>query len=158
MSSASDPWPYDADPGHPLVQLRIPVITTLYPRWYYSVALMVATHRNALWPSLEPTEEEGRKIAAYLEFRLQGFGEDWRRKLRERPFDMEKVSVILRKCPDGGWRWRQSTWRDGPEMEPSDGSILSLDQLLDRITKRQAESWESWKASRPDAFATAGES
>lgn len=139
MRTTSAPWEFDdADPEHPLAALRVPVVATTHPRWRYEVALIVSEPASGFGPGLvgvEPTEEEGRLVAAVIEYRMRYYNAGWAEKMRARPLDVDGSTntLLLLKRVGGGWSFRRASWTSGPPMWPSyDAEPIPLPAVLDR--------------------------
>lgn len=151
---------FDADLDHPWVErYRIPRVTTSYPGWRYEVALVVPTPGDTFkldGELLEPTEAEAEIIAAVIEERCaRAYGPAWRKKMRERAFDVDSGSntLILAKTP-AGWRYRRATFRDGlcpPYDEPDKQAQFppSAAGLVTLLVDVCGASWQTWMADHP---------
>lgn len=154
---------FDADLEHPWAkQWRIPRVTTTHPRWKYEVAVVVPdpTDRYDLYRATEPSEDEARIIASYIDFRRDYYREYWKAKMLERPFDVDSGTntTILGLTPDG-WKYRRATHQHGlwplwnmPEKQaeypPTPAGLIAL---LDHINNF-AGRWPEWKAAHPEIF------
>lgn len=165
---ADTDWPYDADQHDPLTALRIPVVGSAWPRWFYIVAfdsgrLDDEQHR--------PTDREARMLASFLEeYIAHWYNDRWKAKMAERPFDIDGGAngVIFRKWGDDDWGYRQRTWQYGPTYVPEHPRIrdekhpgpLTLVQVMDRIRtigsdEQPVQRWLDWKAAHPKVFGSA---
>lgn len=147
---------FDADPTHPwAVRWRIPRVTDPWPRWRYEVAVCVPGASNDMWRATEPSEEEARIIAWFLEWRMSYYREGWRAQMRERPFDVDDTTntVILMRA-EWGWTFRKMTYQGPPApffnderrhlYPPTPEGLLAL---LDHIGEHTT--WPKWKAEHP---------
>src|SRR5438128_3530974 len=108
-------WPFgtDADEHDPLTKLRIPV-TGAHPMWRY-----IATFDRD--SEARPTDLEAVQLASYIEqYKVYFFGADgwYKRKLEEKPLDVDAVTRIFHKWGDGDWSYRIETWTSGPFWVP----------------------------------------
>jgi hypothetical protein len=159
MSTATG-WPFeDARQDDPLAALRIPVVSSPYPRWKYEVALVISD--DDLWgPALRPDEAEVRQIVAFLGYRMEYYNESWKAKMRRRPLDVDGTTntVTLMKRADGDWRYRKATWEHGPWPFYDMPERFTLEGLLDHINDFGSQpnpKWRAWKAAHPEAFGEA---
>lgn len=148
-------WPYEADRDHPLAQLRIPV-TSPYPDYWY----LIAFDRE----STDPTDDETRLLASYLDFTRSWYTTTWQQKMLDRPLDhdADHVTVIFRKWADNDWGHRRCTWEYGPLYVPEAPWMdrkrgpLTLPELFDDINTigdgPPSDRWVAWKAAHPDVF------
>lgn len=160
-------WPFGADAAEhdPLTKLRIPVTGT-HPEWRY-----IATFDRD--SEARPTDLEALQLASYIEqYKVYFFGADgwYKRKLEERPLDVDAVTRIFHKWGDDDWSYRIETWRSGPFWVPmaprSRGGQydtvkvgpLTLVQVMDRDkhmhTEYPSKKWAEWKAAHPEVFPT----
>lgn len=160
-------WPFgtDADENDPLTKLRIPV-TGAHPMWRY-----IATFDRD--SEARPTDSEAAQLASYIEhYKVYFFGADgwYKRKLEEKPLDVDAVTRIFHKWGDDDWSYRVDTWTSGPfwvPMQPrSRGGQydtikigpLTLVQIMDRDkhmhTEYPSKAWADWKAAHPEVFPT----
>lgn len=125
-------WPYgtDADEHDPLTKLRIPV-TGAHPAWRY-----IATFDRD--SEARPTDREAAQLASYIEqYKVHFFGADgwYKRKLEEKPLDVDAVTRIFHKWGEGDWSYRVDTWQYGPFWcrSPPDSAVASMTRSgLDR--------------------------
>lgn len=157
-------YKFDADTEHPWAkQWRIPRVTTTHPGWKYEVALVVPSLEdpNNFWQATEPTEEEARIIASYIEFHMTYYRKSWAEKMRERAFDVDDSTntVVLIRLAEG-WRYRLASYRGGPLLYPAHDdpdrdqyapTSAGLIALMDRIGKYRSL-WPEWKAAHPEVF------
>lgn len=175
-------WPYDALQDDPLTAMRIPVITTPYPRWYYLAAVLIAEpvegEREPLWTGLRPTDAEAAMIASFIEEYISyWYNGSWQHKLRtERPFAIDGGAngVVFCKYGEDDWAYRRCSWERGPEFVPvpprirawyegrGEGGVhttpMSLPRLMDHvhtICDEPMPRWLEWKAAHPDVFPAA---
>ena len=141
-------WPYDAPRDDPLTALRIPV-TSLNPGWIYLVSLSNEGER--------PTDDEAAALACYIDYqRNHWFNEAYKRKLLERPFDIDggHNTTIFHKYGTDDWGHRKRTWTMGPYIWPAYNrtETLTLIQLMDHLhtfTDHLYKPWAEWKADHP---------
>ncbi len=166
----SPAWPFgtDADRDDPLTKLRIPV-TGFNPGWRY-----IATFDRE--SEVRPTNLESRQLASYIEqYKVYFFGADgwYKRKLEERPLDVDAVTRIFHKWAEGDWSYRVVTWEYGPfwvpaqphmrggEWDQTGLGVHGLVGVMDRDhhmhSKYPNAHWAAWKASHPDVFPTVTE-
>lgn len=160
-------WPFDADQHDPLAELRIPVVSSPYPRWKYEVCLVISAEHvgdGPLWgPSLRPDEREVKQILAELDYRLQYYNEGWKAKMRRRPLDVDSSTntLVLQKYGEGNWRYRRMTWEHGMWPFYDMTQRFTLEALLDHINDfggTPSEKWAAHKARYPEAFGEAARS
>lgn len=164
-------WPYDADRDDPLTALRIPVVTSFNPRWYYIAALMAVDTGPYSWGSAErPTDVEATQLASFIqEYIHHWYNERYKRKLAERPLDVDggcNTTVFVKYGPDD-WGYRMVSWQYGPlfvpgapkqrASHPDEHPVgpLNLEQVMDRrhtIGDKPMDHWTQWKADHPDVF------
>ncbi|MFD7661300.1 hypothetical protein [Streptomyces sp. NPDC059788] len=158
-------WPFgtDADEHDPLTALRIPVTGTS-PAWRY----IAAFDRES---EARPTDTEAQMLASYIEhYKVQFFGADswYKRKLEQRPLDVDAVTRIFHKWAEGDWSYRVVTWQYGPYWAPVAPPLrggardairlgaMTLDQVMDddhqMHTKYPSKSWAEWKTAHPEIF------
>lgn len=141
------------------VSLRIPLISTPYPRWYYVTAVVVSTDPH-LWRGLMPTDDELRIVGSFNdEYREHWYRDSWKQHMRDfAPYDIDGGAVgrYLVKHENGGWGYRKHTWQYGPEFVPSwDSEPADLVTVLDRCcnwSDRPNPRWEQWKSDHHDVF------
>lgn len=150
-------WPYDARQDDPLTKLRIPVVSSPYPRCGYEVALVISD--DDLWPALRPDDAEVRQIVAFIDYRMESYNEGHRAWVRTKPLDTDNGTntVSLLKRAEGDWCFRRMTWTMGPALvPPRDMKPMTLEQLLDYIHQygddKPSPKWVAWKAAHPEAF------
>lgn len=162
---ADTAWPFgtDADRDDPLAKLRIPVTGT-HPEWRY-----IATFDRD--SEARPTDREAAMLASYIEqYKVYFFGADgwYKRKLEQRPLDVDAVTRIFHKWGEGDWSYRVDTWESGPfwvpasprvrggEWDTANLSAMTLEQVMDRChhigTKYPSKHWLEWKTAHPEVF------
>jgi hypothetical protein len=155
---AATDWPYDTDRDDPLTKLRIPV-ACWNPQWNYIVAFDEESTER-------PTDAEAAMLASFLrEYIDRWYGERWKAKLAERPFDIDGGAngMVFRKHATDDWAYRRRTWDRGPLFVPQPPTIsdrrlgpLSLVELMDHIHSfgdgEPAPRWMEWKAAHPEVF------
>jgi hypothetical protein len=158
-------WPYDADQHDPLTKLRIPVVGSAWPQWYYIVAfdsgrLDEENHR--------PTDLEAAQLRSFLDEYINHFyNASYKATLAERPFDIDGGAAgrIFRKWGEDDWGYRIRTWQYGPTYVPEHPRIrsreqnpvgpLTLVEVMDRIHTigdKPMAHWAEWKAAHPEVF------
>lgn len=159
-------WPYDADQHDPLTAMRIPVVGSAWPRWYYIVAFDSGRIDDE---TFRPTDEEAAMLRSYLdEYIDRYYNETWKAKLKDRPFDIDGGAngLIFRKWGEGDWAYRRQSWSMGPTYVPEHPRIrgqrekpmgpLSLVQVMDRThshgDEEPSKNWVEWKAAHPEVF------
>lgn len=160
-------WPYARDGVQRdefAERLRLPLVSTPYPRWFYITAIVVAPAETILgWRGVRPTDAELCAVASYHEeYCSRWYTQEWRDRMAQRPFDVDGGACgrILIKYPHGGWGYRRASWQSGPCFVPGpcDGSS-SLLQVLDREQSIVDESngrWLRWVIDHPDVFESLG--
>jgi hypothetical protein len=117
--------------------LRVPILTSEYPRWNYITGIVV-NERSYGWPSVMPTDDEIREVAAHLESYCEYYNPGFRKAMREfAPFDIDGGANLgyYMKRPDGGWRYRKRTWCGyGPHWWPQDDVMTLTDVLAHNFT------------------------
>lgn len=165
MTTRTD-WPFDADRDDPLTKLRIPV-TSFSPGWRY----IAAFDRES---EARPTDREALQLASFIEqYKVYHFGADgwYKRKLEERPLDVDAVTRVFHKWAQDDWSYRVVTWEYGPFWVPVAPKLrggryddvklpaLPLVQVMDQVhhmhTKYPSKDWAAWKAAHPDVFGVA---
>ena len=164
----TDDWPYDADWNDPLTQLRIPVVNTPYPRWSYLVALDTGADRlDGQW--VRPTDAEAQQLASFTRHAIERwYNPTWKRKLAERPFDIDEGAHGLVFCKYGpdDWGFRRSSWRVGALYFPQPPSVRNIDnagpytlvRMMDHFhsagmgPSEVSSFWAAWKAAHPEVF------
>lgn len=162
MPKSNPAWPYDADQRDPLTKLRIPV-TSAHPKLRYIATL----DRDS---EARPTDLEAAQLASYIEqYKVQFFGADgwYKRKLEEKPFDIDAVTRIFHKWGPDDWSYRIDTWVRGRywlpvapalrDREPDDlRSAMTLERTMDydkgMHTEYPNKAWADWKTERPEIF------
>ena len=120
------------------LQLRIPFLTSPYPRWNYITGIVVGD--GFAWPISLPTEEEVTLVANFL----KEYNDHWYRQsfvsdmVRFAPYDIDGGANLayFMKHPHGGWSYRKRTWQ-GPEWVPGfNKPPQTLEQVLDSLRSR----------------------
>ena len=162
MTTRTD-WPFDADRDDPLTKLRIPV-TSFAPGWRY----IAAFDRES---EARPTDIEAAQLASFIEqYKVYFFGADgwYKRKLEEKPLDVDAVTTVFHKWGSDDWSYRVVTWQYGPVWVPVAPRLrgdrydetklgpLTLVQVMDRVhhmhTEYPSKHWAEWKATHPEVF------
>ena len=105
--------------------LRIPFLTTPFPRRDYRFGVVVNTDDNALWRGEVPTDEEVEVIAnvrnAYTDYFFSETNAFRAEMEAFAPYDVEggKPCYYFVKNVDGSWAYRRSQWNEGPYFRPS---------------------------------------
>lgn len=143
------------------LELRVPIISTPYPRWCYITAVVAGG-----WPwheSPEITDAELRMVGSfhdeYVSYWYRQSGRWWT-EMQARPFDLDGGAVgrYLTKYENGGWGYRISTWEYGPLFAPSlQSDPMPLASVLDRVHSHGGATdlsprWTKWKAEHRDIF------
>lgn len=158
-------WEYDAAEHDPLTALRIPVVTSLYPDWFYLVSIVINESDDALWYGMRPNDSEVDILLSYLAYERAWYRDSYIAKMADRPFDIDggHNNLTFIKRGEGDWAYRRRTWQYGPALIPSkfDGQEpMDLVPMLDRIhtfTEGQLFTrWADWKTARPDMFGGEG--
>jgi hypothetical protein len=160
-------WPYDADEHDPLTKLRIPVVGSAWPRWYYIVAFDSGRLDDE---TFRPTDLEAAMLRSYLDHYIARWhGESFKAKHRKRPFDIDGGAngLIFRKWGEGDWAYRRRSWQMGPTYFPMNPQIrarqpngnplgpLSLAEVMDHthtVGDEPMPHWLEWKAAHPEVF------
>jgi hypothetical protein len=146
----STPWPYDADERDPLTALRIAVVASPYPSWFYLVSLCINDEPDTWWRGLRPADDEVALLVDELAYERAWYRPGYVTHMAERPFDIDSGfnSLTFLKRGEGDWAYRRRTWEYGPAMRPStfDGEqSVDLASLLDRIHEGSSR-WTRWKS------------
>lgn len=158
----SEEWPYAEDGvkrDEFAESLRLPIISSPYPRWCYVTAVMVGEYP---WEGMSqrPTDDELRAVASFHdEYVTHYYNERWIAKMAARPFDLDGSAVgrYLVKYNHGGWGYRRSTWQYGPcfvptaEDEPSD--LIAVMDRVHTIDDTLMDTWAQWKSDHAEVFA-----
>ena len=118
-------------------ELRVPFLTSPYPRWNYITGIVVGEGDNFPWPLSLPSEEEVTMVAEFLtEYNDHWYGANsYRHHMMEfAPYDLDGDANLayFRKHPNGGWGYRMRTWT-GPEWAPGfNDPAMPLEQVIDR--------------------------
>lgn len=160
--SVAEEWRYDAAKDDPLTALRVPVVTSIYPNWFYLVSLCVGEGEYALWRGLRPNDDEVKLLQSELAYELDWYNASYVARMAERPFDIDGGfnSLTFIKRDEGDWAYRRRTWSIGPALRPSlyDGEAkLDLVGVLDLVHSHGSKDymptrWLDWKAARPELF------
>lgn len=143
------------------LELRVPVIVSPHPRWFYVTAVVVGR-----WPYHEgpvPTDDELRMVGSFHEeYCSYWYGEPgtgWRaRDLDLRPFDVDGSAVgrYLTKYANGGWGFRRHTWTYGPTFAPTHteepASLMAVMDHIHTVCDEVSPRWVQWKVDHPDVF------
>jgi hypothetical protein len=140
--------------------LRVPFITTPYPRWFYVTAVVVSDDKY-LWRGLVPTEDEVRMVASFNEaYREYWYRDSFKEHMaRNAPYDIDGGAVgrYLIKHENGGWGYRKHTWEYGPQFVPEwNAAPEPLEAVLDRAHRFVDDvdpKWVEWKSAHPEVFA-----
>ena len=144
--------------------LRVPFITTPYPRWFYVTAVVVSNEKY-LWQGLVPTEDEVRMVASFNEqYREHWYRDSFKEHMaRNAPYDIDGGAVgrYLIKHANGGWGYRRHTWEYGPCFVPEwNVEPQPLEYALDRCHSMGSggpgKDWVEWKAAHTEVFVTLG--
>ncbi|MGW5387158.1 hypothetical protein [Nocardia sp. NPDC003963] len=151
---------YEAELDHPwATRWRIPRVHSPYPRWKFEVALCVpepeVPNDRQLWGATEPSEEEARIVAWFINWRRTYYREHWQKKMLERPFDIDSgTNTVILVRTEGGWQYRRATFESGPwpywnDERRSDfpATPEGLMALLDHID--WSHTWKKWRAENP---------
>lgn len=140
-------WPYDAAQHDPLTALRIAVVDSPYPDWFYLVSLCVDDDQDGPWPSLRPTVDEVAILVDELEFERAYYRQGYLDKMAARPFDIDGGfnSLTFAKRGEGDWTYRRRTWSHGPWPVRGE-KTFDLPALLDHI-HLYSDRWEQWKTA-----------
>lgn len=177
----STDWPFgtDADEHDPLTKLRIPVVSSFNPRWFYVAAFLgVVTdgpdHLKGppFGSNARPTDAEAQMLVSFLlEHRHYWFGDGgYARKMDRRPLDVDGGwnTVVFIKYGTGDWGYRRVSWQYGPAFVPpppgirerrpdeASGGPLPLERVMDRVHSfgdgEPMRHWADWKAAHPEVF------
>lgn len=157
--SVDQDWPYADDivvRDEFAESLRLPLISTPYPRWCYITAVVVNPESQLPgWAGVRPTDAELCAVASFhQEYIDNWYNEGWKRKMRARPFDLDCVANgrYLIKYPHGGWGYRHATWQGGPDFVPL--AREEPQSLLTVLAREHAHSprWDGWVAHHPEVF------
>jgi hypothetical protein len=116
--------------------LRIPILNSEYPHWNYITGIVV-NDRDYGWPSIMPTDDEVREVAAHLESYCEYYNQNFRKVMQEfAPYDIDGAANLgyYMKRPDGGWVYRKRTWRYGPHWWPAEDVMTLTDVLAHNFT------------------------
>lgn len=118
--------------------LRIPFLTSPYPRWEYITGIVVED--GPAWSAIAPTDEEVRLIAEFLkEYNERWYGSSFINAMREfAPYDIDSSANLayFRKNSNGGWNYRKRTW-SGIEWGPSfTDKVHTLEEVIEDIRHR----------------------
>lgn len=133
--------------------LRVPLVTSPYPSWRYITAVVVSD----LWRGVRPSDDELRVVASFHEeYCSRWYRGGQRQKMAECPFDLDGAANgrFLVKRANGGWGFRQVSWRVGPLFSPAfDAEPWDLVRVLDHQMSLGADRWGAWKADHAEVFA-----
>lgn len=156
-----DWWPDEAIRHSYTDRYRVPLVSSLYPRWKYLVAVCFNPNPGQYdpWGGTLPTEAEAAMIGSYIDMRREWFNARWKAILLARPVDVDSGSnttILIRYGPDA-WGYRQATWDRGPTTVPGlRDEPETLLQVLDRREVFLGTRWADWQASHADVFAKRG--
>lgn len=117
--------------------LRVPILTSEYPRWNYITGIVVRSGEHVSWPSIMPTEDEIREVGAHLESYCEYYNQGFRNAMRDfAPYDIDGGANLgyYMKRPDGGWCYRKCTWQAGPHWWPASDVMTLTDVLAHNFT------------------------
>lgn len=140
------------------VQYHFPIITTLYPTWYYITAVVV----DKSWGGVRPTDEELRIVGSFHDEYVHHYYGDpaygWIARQREKhpAFDIDGGANgrYLLKRGDDNWAIKCATWETGA-FPRSDQESMGLVELMDwhhTIAREPMERWVQWKSGHSDVF------
>lgn len=179
-------WPFgtDALEHDPLTRLRIPVVTSFNPSWYYTCAFLGTNEDTGQtweppWPfasAERPTEAEVRMLGSFREYHrhywqtVHGYN---MAKLDAKPLDVDSTgsATVFIKYGTSDWGYRKTSWVYGHTFVPAPPSLrgtehdsdkhpgpLRLDQVMDLIhhigSDYPSKEWIKWKADHPELFGT----
>lgn len=156
MSRPYDPGT-DLAARHELAEsLRIPLLNSPHPRWYYVTGIVVGD----LWFGTMPTDQEIRAVASFAdEYRVRWYNQTWiERMQRFAPFDIDGGAngTFFFKYAHGGWAYQKASWRHGARPGRYD-EPMTLVAVMDRCHQWAGDEpnpkWEAWKADHADVFA-----
>jgi hypothetical protein len=179
-------WPFDDDAKRddPLTKLRIAVVNSFNPRWYYTCAFLGTNEDTGQdweppWPfasAARPTEAEVRLLTSFREHHRWYWSTVWgydMAKLDAKPLDVDSTgaATVFIKYAEGDWGYRRTSWTSGPTFVPGPPSKdrtphkyakapgpLPLDQVMDLVhhvgSEYPSKDWLDWKAAHPEAFGT----
>lgn len=107
--------------------LRVPLLTTEYPRWNYITGIVVRDEQY-LEVGIMPTEDEIAEVGAYLvAYRDRWLNQPFQDAMAHlAPYDIDggANAGYYMKQPDGRWGYRKRTWRSGAHWwSHGDGSL-----------------------------------
>lgn len=118
-------------------RLRIPFLSSPYPRWNYITGIVVSD----LYQGIVPTEDEVTVVAGFL----REYCDRWyyahfcAQMERFAPYDIDggaNLSYFI-KFTHGGWAYRKRTWTSGPSWVPEPNqSAKTIEQVLDQLRSR----------------------
>lgn len=118
--------------------LRIPFLTSPYPRWGYITGIVVED--GPAWSAIVPTDEEVQLIAELLkEYNDRWYRPSFIDAMRElAPYDIDDHANLayFKKNADGGWNFRKRTW-SGIEWGPSfTNRVHTLEEVIEAVRNR----------------------
>lgn len=181
-----DNWPFgdDAIQDDPLTKLRIPVVNSFNPSWYYTCAFLGTNEDTGQtweppWPfasAARPTESEVRLLTSFREHHrwywstVHGYDMG---KLDAKPLDVDSTgaATVFIKYGADDWGYRKTSWVYGHTFVPAPPSVrgtehdshkhpgpLPLDRVMDLIhhlgTEYPSKDWIKWKTDHPEVFGT----
>ena|SRR6478672_11280333 len=120
--------------------LRVPLLSTFNPRWYYITGIVVREDSRFPNSGLMPTEEEVGLVADRLQtYCKRWYRESFLQRMRAfAPFDIDGSANLayFLKRDDGGWAYRKRTWDHGPLWLPLwDAPAESLTDVIARTER-----------------------
>lgn len=164
MTAKTEAWPYDAPQDDPLTALRIPVVNTLHPVWFYLVSVCINDDPEVpLWHGLRPNDREVGMIRSLIDYQRAWYREGYvTREFDTRPFDIDGGfnSLTLIKRGEDDWAFRRRTWEYGPVVVPETWNgredPAGLAEVMDRIHSwgdgEYTPRWVAWKAEHPEVW------
>lgn len=125
--------------------LRIPILSTSYPRWYFITGIVVGT---AWFDEAEvPTDDEVSQVAELLKSYNTYYRQSFLDAMKHfAPYDIDGGAngMYFRKLGEGDWVYRKRTWNAGwsPTRYPAGADLPSDDpQSLDVVIGRAFQGW-----------------